>query len=46
MSKKYENKYNELIGNLSREDIKKKQTKGKNFKWNDENLINKIITIN
>ena len=46
MSKKYESKYNELIGNLNREDIKKKQLIGKNFKWNDEDLINKIIVIN
>ncbi len=46
MSKKYESKYNELIGNLNREDIKKKQLIGKNFKWNDEDLINKMIVIN
>ncbi len=46
MSKKYESKYNELIGNINKEDIKKKQLEGNNFKWNDEELINKIIVIN
>ena len=36
MYKRYLYKYNELTGNLSKEEIKKKQKEENKFKWKDE----------
>ena len=42
----YKNKYNELIGNFSKEELKKQQQEKNKFKWTDIDLTNKIIAIN
>ena len=45
MYKRYLYKYNELTGNLSKEEIKKKQKEENKFKWKDEDLIDKILAV-
>ena len=42
----YRDKYNELTGNLSKEELKKLQMEKKVFKWKDRDLANKITAIN
>ena len=42
----YRDKYNELIGNLPKEELKKRQIEKNKFKWNDIDLVNKITAIN
>ena len=42
----YKDKYNELIGNLSKEELKKRQMEKNRFKWKDIDLVNKITAIN
>ncbi len=42
----YKDKYNELIGNLSKEELKKRQMGKNRFKWKDIDLVNKITAIN
>ena len=42
----YRDKYNELIGNLPKEELKKRQMEKNKFKWNDIDLVNKITAIN
>lgn len=46
MYNRYKYKYNELTGNLSKEEIKKKQREENKFHWKDEDLINKIVAVN
>lgn len=46
MFETYKDKYNELIGKLSKEDLKKRQMEQNKFKWNDADLANKITAIN
>ena len=46
MSDIYKYKYNELIGKLSKEELKKKQREKNRFKWSDKDLVNKIVAIN
>ena len=41
----YDEKYKEITGKLSKEELKKIQF-GNNFKWKDNDLVNKIIAIN
>ena len=45
MYKRYLYKYNELTGNLSKEEIKRKQREENKFKWKDEDLIDKILAV-
>jgi hypothetical protein len=42
----YRDKYNEIIGNLPKEELKKRQFEKNKFKWNDIDLVNKITAIN
>ena len=42
----YKDKYNELIGNLPKEELKRRQMEKNKFKWNDKDLVNKITAIN
>ena len=42
----YRDKYNELIGNLPKEELKKRQMEKRVFKWKDIDLANKITAIN
>ena len=42
----YRDKYNELTGNLPKEELKKRQIEKNKFKWNDIDLVNKITAIN
>ena len=42
----YNDKYNELIGNVSKEELRKKQILQNKFKWKDKDLVNKITAIN
>ena len=42
----YKDKYNELIGNLSKEELKKRQMEKNRFRWKDIDLVNKITAIN
>ena len=42
----YRDKYNELIGKLPKEELKKRQIEKNKFKWNDIDLVNKITAIN
>ena len=42
----YKDKYNELTGKLSKEELKKRQLEQNKFKWNDKDLANKITAIN
>ena len=42
----YKDKYNELIGNLPKEELKRRQMEKNKFKWNDRDLVNKITAIN
>ena len=42
----YRDKYNELIGNLPKEVLKKRQMEQNKFKWKDIDLVNKITAIN
>ena len=46
MNNTYKDKYNELTGKLSREELKKRQIEQNKFKWNDADLANKITAIN
>ena len=46
MSSTYNDKYKELIGNLSKEELRKKQILQNKFKWKDKDLANKITAIN
>ena len=45
LSSTYNDKYNELIGNVSKEELKKKQILQNKFKWKDKDLVNKITAI-
>ena len=42
----YQDKYNELTGKLSKEELKKRQIEQNKFKWTDIDLANKITAIN
>ena len=42
----YRDKYNELIGKLPKEELKRRQMEKNKFKWNDIDLVNKITAIN
>ena len=42
----YKDKYNEFIGNLPKEELKRRQMEKNKFKWNDKDLVNKITAIN
>jgi len=42
----YKDKYNEFIGNLPKEELKRRQMEKNKFKWNDRDLVNKITAIN
>ena len=42
----YKNKYNEKIGNLSKNELMKKQKEKNRFKWFDTDLANKIYAVN
>ena len=42
----YKDKYNELTGRLSKEELRKKQIRQNKFKWSDVDLANKITAIN
>ena len=42
----YKDKYNEIVGKLSKEELKKKQYQENKFKWTDIDLANKITAIN
>ena len=42
----YKDKYNEITGKLSKEELKKKQQQENKFKWTDIDLANKITAIN
>ena len=42
----YRDKYNEFIGNLPKEELKRRQIEKNKFKWNDIDLVNKITAIN
>ena len=42
----YQDKYNELTGKLSKEELKIRQMKDNKFTWNDKDLANKITAIN
>ena len=46
MTGTYKDKYNELTGNLSKEELKQRQIQQNKFKWNDKDLANKITAIN
>ena len=46
LSSTYNDKYNELIGNVSKEELRKKQILQNKFKWKDKDLANKITAIN
>ena len=46
LSSIYNDKYNELIGNSSKEELRKKQILQNKFKWKDKDLANKITAIN
>ena len=41
----YKNKYNELTGKMDKKEIKRKQDKENKFHWKDDDLINKIISV-
>ena len=42
----YKDKYKELTGKLSKEELKKRQIEQNRFKWTDTDLANKITAIN
>lgn len=42
----YKDKYKELTGKLSKEELKKRQIEQNRFKWTDNDLANKITAIN
>ena len=42
----YKDKYNEITGKLSKEELKKRQMRENKFKWTDKDLANKITAIN
>ena len=42
----YKDKYNELIGNLPKEELKRRQMEKNKFRWTDKDLVNKITAIN
>ena len=42
----YKDKYNEITGKLSKEELKIRQMKDNKFTWNDKDLANKITAIN
>ena len=42
----YKDKYNEFIGNLPKEELKRRQMEKNKFKWNDKDLVNKMTAIN
>ena len=42
----YRDKYNEFIGKLPKEELKRRQIEKNKFKWNDIDLVNKITAIN
>jgi hypothetical protein len=42
----YKDKYNELTGKLSKEELKERQMKEHKFTWTDKDLSNKITAIN
>lgn len=42
----YRDKYNELIGNLPKEELKRRQMEKNKFRWKDIDLVNKITAIN
>ena len=42
----YKDKYNEITGKLSKEELKKRQNQENRFKWTDVDLANKITAIN
>ena len=42
----YKDKYNEFIGNLPKEELKRRQMEKNKFRWNDKDLVNKITAIN
>ena len=42
----YKEKYNELTGKLSKEELRKRQIQQNKFKWKDKDLANKITAIN
>ena len=42
----YRDKYNEFIGNLPKEELKRRQIEKNKFRWNDIDLVNKITAIN
>ena len=46
MNEAYKDKYNELTGKLSKEELKKRQIEQNIFKWTDVDLANKITAIN
>ena len=46
LSDTYKDKYKELTGKLSKEELKKRQIEQNKFKWTDADLANKITAIN
>ena len=42
----YRYKYNELTGKLDKEEIKRRQREENKFRWRDDDLVQKIISIN
>lgn len=42
----YKYKYNELTGKLDKEEIKKRQREENKFRWKDEDLVKKMISVN
>ena len=46
LSSTYKDKYNELTGKLSKEELKRRQMKENKFRWTDKDLVNKITAIN
>ena len=42
----YRDKYNEFIGNLPKEELKRRQMEKNKFRWKDIDLVNKITAIN
>ena len=46
LNETYKDKYKELTGKLSKEELKKRQIEQNRFKWTDTDLANKITAIN
>lgn len=41
----YRDKYNELIGNLDKKELRRRQFERNKFKWNDKDLVNKMLML-